>query len=449
MADANIRSDFGGEENVCVTPRKKNTKNREVITGSDFRRMVMGAYSEFLLEYESINSLDKTLRPNHGSRPGTDILRTMGAAVAPITDARDDTIGGLARRVATAAIFGARGSSGVVLSQILRGIAKGLLGKITATSSEFGKAFQYGILYAQRVLPEEAERPIVMAARAVAKGAYQAVRENLPILEILDAAVEAGRRFGMDNGDGGSLDVGGKIMLEFLSGCQNGLKGNFVSPTLNFTAGSRGVAEGLPDPRNDEVHPYCLTFRVKGTNAEANEVETLFENMASSVMVLRQRYGLSVHLHTSHPGEVLDRSIGLGSLTDVSIANMAEPHTMEAAHEPLMDVALLAVAHDEGHADVLQKCGANLIVVGGENDSPSVGTLINAAHSDLASSYVMIADGARLSLVLSQVKRILGDRVEIVKVNSSAEEEIAIKNFDKRLSALVNAERMRLRLTDK
>ena len=101
--------------------------NGEVITGSDFKRMVMGAYSEFLLEYEGINELDRRLRPAHGAHPGTNILRTMGAAIMPIATTKDDSIGGLARRVASAAILGARGNSGVVLSQIFRGLAKGLL----------------------------------------------------------------------------------------------------------------------------------------------------------------------------------------------------------------------------------------------------------------------------------------------------------------------------------
>ncbi|MBQ1511376.1 MAG: DAK2 domain-containing protein, partial [Selenomonadaceae bacterium] len=119
------------------------TGNKEVITGSDFKRMIAGAYSELLLEYENINQMQ-----GGGQFPGTHILRTMGAAIMPLADVRDSSIGGLARRISTAALFGARGNAGVVLSQLLRGISKGLSGKYEATSSEFGKAFQYGILYA-------------------------------------------------------------------------------------------------------------------------------------------------------------------------------------------------------------------------------------------------------------------------------------------------------------
>ena len=155
-------------------------QNREVITGSDFKRMVGGAYSELLLEYEHINEMKGA-----GHLPGTHILRTIGAAVMMLNEVKDDSIGGLSRRAATGAVFGARGNAGVVLAQMFRGLGKGLLGKQDATSSEFGKAFQYGILYAQRVIPENTERPFIRVAREVAKGAYHAVRANKPITDSL------------------------------------------------------------------------------------------------------------------------------------------------------------------------------------------------------------------------------------------------------------------------
>ena len=420
--------------------------NGEVITGSDFKRMVAGAYSEFLLEYENINALDRKLRPTHGAHPGTNILRTMGAAVMPLAGTKDDSIGGLSRRVASAAILGARGNSGVVLSQILRGLAKGLSGKINATSSEFGKAFQYGILYAQRVLPEEPERPLVNAARAVAKGAYQADRANLPITEILAAAIEAGERPG---GKEAELDVGERIMLTFLVGCQKGLNGNFVSPALNFSVGTGEKTAGLPDPRNDIVHPYCLTFRLKVPQADEEEIERLLQEKASFVVVERRRNTLHVHLHTAHPGVVLEYATGLGPVTDIRLNNMAEPHSMVLAHSTLMPVALLAVSRHEAQAKRLTDLGATLITRGDEGDVPSVGALVNAAHSDLAESYVLVPDGPRMKLELQQVKRILGHRVEIVSVSSEAEQETAVRNFDRRLSASQNAERMQKRLTDK
>lgn len=420
-----------------------NVTNGEVITGSDFKRMVAGAYSEFLLDYAAINELSAASQPGRG-RPGTDILRTMGAAVMPLENVKDDSVGGLARRVSSAATLGARGASGVVLAELFRGIAKGLIGKFNATSSEFGKAFQYGILYAKRTLPTEPDRPMVTAARAVAKGAYHAVRANLPITEILAAAIESGKAH-VD----GKNDVGGRIMLAFLEGCQKGLNGNFVSPALSFSVGSDGETAGVPDPRRDVVHPYCLTFSIENAQADVAEVERHFQEMASFVVIERRSFGLRAHLHTAHPGVVLEHSVGLGTLSDIALHNMAEPHTMILAHASLMPVALLAVVRGKERAEKLESLGATLIAPGDEDDSPSVGRLVNAAHSDLAESYVMVSDGPRMDLVMGEVGRILGGRVRIITVGSEAEQETAVRNFDKRLSAAENERRMRRSLTDK
>ena len=422
-----------------VFPMAKRQANGEVITGGDFRRMVTGAYSEFLLEYENLNRLDQRLRPAHGGRPGTDILRTMGAAVMALKDTSEEGIGALARRVASAAILGARGNAGVVLSQIFRGLSKGLLGKFHATSSEFGKAFQYGILYAQRVLPEEPERPIIRAARAVAKGAYRAVRANLPIFEILSAAVTAGEKpEGVEE-----RDVGEEIMLVFLVGCQKGLMGNFVSPALNFSVGTGGERLELPDPHADEVHPVCLTFRIGNDRADMAELEAHWQQTASFVVVERRRGSLAVHLHTASPGAVLEESMGFGPITDIRLTDMADPHVAPPAAAPLLPVAVLAVAEDEAQGARLQEAGAHLIAIGDDGDVPSLGALVNAVHSDLAETYIVVADDPRLHLVLPELKRLLGERVEVVAAKDVAEAVRLIRAFDRALSAALNADHMR------
>lgn len=413
--------------------------NREVITGSDFKRMVTGAYSEFLLEYEHINQLNRSSSSDSSGVPGTNILRTMGAAVMPLTDVKDESIGGLAQRVASAAILGARGNAGVVLSQLFRGIAKGLSGKYNATSSEFGKAFQYGILYGQRVLPEEPERPIIAAARAVAKGAYQAVRANLPISEILMAAIAAGQK---SMAHGPVIDAGAQIMIVFLQGCLKGLDGNFVSPVLNFSTGFKSQ-QNLPNPKADRVQPYCMTFRVENTKADSAEVEKALQEDSSFVLVERDGAALLIHLHTAHPGYVIEQIVGMGNLRDVRILNMSESHALATVHAALMPVAVLAVAENAEWAERLQKNGATVIVEGSRADSPSVGELINAAHSDIAASYVMLSNSYSLRLVLQQVKRILGSRVELVQSRSSEEQLAALKVFGVDNAAREIAEQMR------
>ena len=406
--------------------------NKEVITGSDFKRMVMGAYSEFLLEYESINALK-----GGGTLPGTHILRTMGAAVQPLADTKDDGIGGLSRRVAAAAIFGARGPSGVVLAQLFRGIGKGLLGKYNATSSEFGKAFQYGILYAQRVLPDSPERPIITVAKAVAKGAYHAVRANVPITEILAAAIDAGEDALMRIG---REDAGARIMFTFLNGCMKGLDGNFVSPGMSLSLGLEAKS-GMPDPRADKVAPYCLQFRAKNANTDTDALRRQLKEIATFVQLMRQHGGVAIHLHTDHPGAVLEQAVGWGPLRDMRVTNMSETHAL-TPQDAVMPVATVAVADSEAAAKDWQRAGASIVVAGSSDACPSVSELVNAAHSDFAETYVLVAASRDYRLVFEQARRLLGSRVELVLTESEDQAKKALAAFDAQQSAKKNAARM-------
>lgn len=381
----------------------------EVITGGDFKRMISGAYSEFLLEYEDINLL--------AAAAGTHTLRTMGAAIMPLKDTSDSGIGGLARRIATAAIFGARGNSGVVLAQLFRGIAAGLAGKYEATSSEFGKAFQYGILYAQRVLPNDREASFIRTAKSVAKGAYHAVRAEKPISEILEAAFNASERSKRECDE----DAGAAIMCCFLKGCLRGLDGNFVSPTVALSLGR------MPRPSIDEVKPYCVRLKIKNPKASVPELKRQMHDLSSFSIVELSSGTIEVHLHTNCVGQVIDRVLGWGSLKEVKIINMSESHVL--ASDALMKVAALAVAADRAEAKRLQEAGASVIVTGSATSSPSVGEIVGAAHSDLAATYVLFASSESYHLVFKQAKRLLGGRVELVLCSSLEEVIEALKKF--------------------
>lgn len=422
-------------EETDVMQMADNSSNREVITGGDFRRMVAGAYSEFLLEYDAINRLSGA-----GHMPGTHVLHTMGAAVMPLVEAKDTGIGGLSRRVATAAVFGARGNAGVVLAQLFRGLAKGLSGKYQATSSEFGKAFQYGVLYAQRVIPGAAEPSIITVAKAVAKGAYHAVRANMPITEILEAAIEAGKRVLSDLGN---EEAGACIMFTFLSGCLKGLDGHFVSPTVSLQLGLGASQPGMPDPRNDLVRPYCVRFDIMNPKVSATELEKELTEFSPFVLVRRKSTkGVQVHLHTDHPGQVLEQAIGWGPVKELHVTNMSEGHIL-ASKDVLQEVALLGVAENKAQAREMQDAGASVIVRGSEESCPSVAELVSAAHSDLAASYVMVAWSRDFWLAFRQAGRLMGERVYLVLCETKVQQAAAFKAFDAGRSAADNAEAMR------
>ena len=398
--------------------------NNEVITGADYKRMIIGAYSEFILEYETINKLKKNGRFFYCGKPGTDVLRTMGAAVLPLADSVNESIGGLARRVADAAVLGARGNGGVILSQILRGLAKGLVGKCNATSQEFGKAFQYGILYAQKAVPEQKNRPIIVASKIMAKGAYHAVKSGLHITEIIRAAIKAGEESFTEK-----IDAGEMIMQVFLNGCLKGIIGEFVSPTLPFS-NSFGVnrQENLISPYDDMVRPYCITFMVANPKLSVSLIEKELQEIGNFVVVERRFRNLFIHLHSEHPGKVLERAVG--HIGEIHINIMAEPHAMAMVQQSfLLPLALMTVAPNEEAGQRLQEAGATVILDGSDPSGPSVEEIVNAAHSDIANKYIILTDTEHIRLVAHQARRILGDRVEVVIADGEDEQIQAVRAF--------------------
>lgn len=409
----------------------------EVITGSDYKRMVLGAYSEFLNEFENINAVKEKSRFFYSGKPGSDVLRTMGAAVIPLSEAVNESIGGLSRRVADASVLGARGNAGVIVSQILRGLAKGLIGKYNATSQEFGKAFQYGILYAQKAVPEEKTRPIIVASKVVAKGAYDAVKGGLHISEVLSAAIQAGTKsFTQD------MDCGEKILQVFLEGCLKGLQGNFSLPPLEL--GSKVYeAKGIVSPLNDIARPYCVTFMVANPKLSVPLIEKELQEIGNFVVVERRFKTIFIHIHSEHPGKVLERAVAWGHVGEIHINIMAEPHAMAMVQQSyMMPLALLTVADSEEWAMKLQEAGAMVIVDSSDESGPSVEEIVNAAHSDIANKYILLTDSEHLRLVMHQAKRILGDRVSVVVANNHEEQIYAVRAFFPNLTMEENTAQM-------
>ena len=137
----------------------------------------------------------------------------------------------------------------------------------------------------------------------------------------------------------------------------------------------------------------------------------------------------------------MEQAIGWGPLSEVKITNMSEVHALPF-HEAIMKVAALAVAKDSVEAQKLQDAGASILVSGSEESSPSLAEIIGAAHSDLASSYVLVASSPDYRLVFKQAKKLLGGRVELVLADTFENTLTALKKFSPGLSALENAKVM-------
>lgn len=421
------------------------------ISGGHFRQMINSAYHLLEKEHENINNLNVFPVPDGDT--GTNMLLTLAAVARAVKDAPDAGIGSLAKRAANSAIMGARGNSGVILAQIFRGIARGLAGKEQATSAEIAKAFQYGVLYAYRAVSRPVEGTILTVAKGIAKGARQAVRNNLPFEEILAAAIENGEQCLAKTPDllpalkaAGVVDAGGHGLIVFLRGCLRGLKNKVDwSPNLGNQK-IKTMSEGEIQPVNIS-HPYCTEFVVKNCAAGIDEVKKVLMSLGDSLIVAASDDILKVHIHTARPGAVLESAITWGTLHDIKIDNMADQHREHLHLRPAKTgLAVISVAPGNGLAEIMRQLGAEIIIMGGQTMNPPVEDFVNAVHQGQAEQYIILPNNKNIALAAAQVKKLLGDIIEVVPTTNVPQGLAALMVFDPAAPMAVNVAKMKERL---
>lgn len=427
--------------------------SKEMITDSDFRRMMVGAYHTFMREHEKINNLN--VYPVPDGDTGTNMLLTLAAVEKAVSAAQVTGIGALAKRAADSAIMGARGNSGVILSQIFRGIARGLTGKTEASSSEVGKAFQYGVLYAYRAVSRPVEGTILTVAKGIAKGARRAVRDGHSFAAILEEAIGAGKKELARTPEllpvlksAGVVDAGGQGLIVFLAGCREGLLGINSGPEADFdrTLNVPAIQEA---EEVDISHPYCTEFIVKHCTQPVAEARKLLQTMGESLVIAEGEQLLKVHIHTARPGIVLESAITWGTLHDIKIDNMADQHhhrVITAAAKSRTPLGVISVVSGDGLADMMYKLGADIVINGGQSMNPPVEDFIAAIHAGAAERYIILPNNKNIQLAAVQTKKLMGDRVEVVATANIPQGFSALTAFDPARDIAANLQVMTQRI---
>ncbi|WP_444190094.1 DAK2 domain-containing protein, partial [Dialister succinatiphilus] len=213
------------------------------IDGICFKNMLTGAYQLFQQKYEIINQLNVFPVPDGDT--GNNMLNTLKSMYSMIAEEKaEQPVGILAEKAAAGAIMGARGNSGVILSQIIHGISRGLHGKKTASCGQMSKAFQYGILYAYRAVTKPVEGTILSVARGIAKGTREVIRTETDFSKILEASIRCGNEALAKTPeqlqilkDANVVDAGGQGLIFFLMGCRSGLTGKVAASSVAVLPG--------------------------------------------------------------------------------------------------------------------------------------------------------------------------------------------------------------------
>jgi len=432
-------------------------KQVDCITGQELREMFVAA--TFWLE-KSASDIDAlNVFPVPDGDTGTNMLLTMRSSIEEAYRAPDHSTSAVAKSMATGALMGARGNSGVILSQIWRGLAQYLNEKEELTGSDLAHALQEASSMAYRGLSNPVEGTILTVIREASEAAQkQTANGNADLVSVMEVTVNAANESVANTPsllpvlkESGVVDAGGQGLYTILEGALQYLRGQ--SEQMQFRK-PQMIASNIPltvrPPEMiaaDEVpFGYCTEFMLKGHELDPDKIRTRLQKKGESLIVVGDDSTVRVHIHTEKPGNIITYASDLGTIHKVSIRNMDEQHQdfleMQKDRTPAVDIATVAVVAGDGLAEVFTSLGVTAIVPGGQTMNPSTKDLLQAAESVASDKVIILPNNKNIVLTAEQVKTLTGKNIEIVATETIPQGVAALLAFDYEADLKTNAQIM-------
>jgi DAK2 domain fusion protein YloV len=392
---------------------------------------------------------DLNVYPVPDGDTGTNLTLTARSVVEQLDQTTATDRPALLKEVTRAALMGARGNSGVILSQIIRGAAEALGADGEVDTQVLARAFRSASDAAYRAVRQPVEGTMLSVIRELAEEGEERARDGLSNVEFLHALVQRGEAAVARTPEqldvlreAGVVDAGGAGLLEIVRG-------------LAATAAGEPLPEAVPAAEEltiDAVHMelsryrYCTTFLIEGQELDADAIEGELEQLGDSLLVVGDPEALKVHVHTDEPGRALDIGTRVGVIDRVEIANMHEQTVQREkrllhAVEDLPATAVIAVVAGKGNRKLFESFGAT-VVEGGQSMNPSVGDLVEAIAASNAREVIVLPNNSNVIEAAVQAAENVDVESSVVRTRSIQEGLSAMIVFDPAQPALANVEAM-------
>jgi DAK2 domain fusion protein YloV len=394
---------------------------------------------------------DLNVYPVPDGDTGTNLTLTVRAVQQALERLEDDDRERLAHEIARAALMGARGNSGVILSQIVRGFAEVLGGAATIDSPTLARAFRSASDAAYRAVRKPVEGTMLTVIRELAEEAEAQANADLPVGDLLRALVRRGEdalartpQYLEILRNAGVVDAGGAGLLELVRGLASAVTGEdlpAVPPELE-EVGLDAVHQELSRYR------YCTVFVVEGERLDAALLERELDRLGDSLMVVGDESALKVHVHTDDPGVALSLGVAQGTLEGIEIANMhrqteeRESRLLELVPDPQAACDAVAVVAGTGNEALFRSLGAVRIVEGGQSMNPATADILQAIEAAAAPEVVVLPNNPNVILSAEQAAEHAAKPVRVVPTQSIPAGLAAMVVFDGGRSADENAAEM-------
>jgi DAK2 domain fusion protein YloV len=389
-------------------------------------KLLVGAGLVWLERHQDmINALN--VYPVPDGDTGTNMLLTMQSAYQEIQESPEAEVGVIAQKVAHGALMGARGNSGVILSQIFRGFARSLEGVEAFDSVQFAAALREAATMAYKGVIKPVEGTILTVARESSEVAISAAASSDDLTYVLERVV----REAQDSvtrtpsllsvlADAGVVDAGGQGLFVILEGMLRYLRGERLTIDTELAA----VMDLHPlHLDGEEGYGYDIQFIIHGEGLNVEEIRETIASLGDCALVVGDSRAVKVHVHSPEPGTPINYGASVGSLNQVIVENMQEQYQdfilskaqqPSAPSEPLSGIGTVVVAPGQGLMTVFESLGASVVVAGGQTMNPSTEELLKALESTPSDDVIILPNNKNIILAADQAKELSEKNVEVV-----------------------------------
>lgn len=426
----------------------------EVLTNKMIRQMIESASNHLQNNKKPINDLNVFPVPDGDT--GTNMGMTFGAAAAEtLLSPEEAGAGQLLETLAKSSLRNARGNSGVILSQILRGLASAVQGKQELGIEEIKSAAMMSRDTAYRAVMKPTEGTILTVVREIAEFAETNAAKHKKPVKFVQALLKAGKE-SLDRTpeilpvlkEAGVVDAGGMGIVTLLEGAVLALEGKPVKLSQGEESGAFVPQKETHKVNEDIKFLYCTEFLIQKTkDRQASQFKAAIQPKGDCMLVIEDDEIVKVHIHTNHPGFVIEQALKLGELTNLKIDNMKYQHEENVRSNDDVVVerkkyGTVAVSAGDGLTEVFKSIGVDDVVEGGQTMNPSTQDLLDAVQKIPADVVFILPNNKNIILAAEQVNALTDQDVRVIHTKNIPQGVSAMLAFQEEATPDENASMM-------
>lgn len=430
------------------------------------QKMLIGGAKRLEAHKEYINELNVFPVPDGDT--GTNMTMTAIAAAKEVANTSELTIKEVTRGLSGGSLRGARGNSGVILSQLFRGFYKGVKDQQVLTTETVAAGFKNAVDTAYKAVMKPKEGTILTVAKVTAEKAVRCARTTQDFEKFAAVVLREANEILKQTPEmlpvlkeAGVVDSGGQGLVEFLSGAVDVLMGKEIDVSMVPKSSGQPVVSEQPISEKEIKFGYCTEFIVMTkkelTQKEEQEFKAFLTEIGDSIVVVADEEIVKVHVHTNHPGKAIEKGLTFGELSNMKIDNMREEHrerlglnaqnmdsvTQETSQGPKKDYGFVAVSIGEGMNEIFKSLGVDSLIEGGQTMNPSTEDMLNAIENVHAETVFVFPNNKNIILAATQAQSLIEDKTVVIIPTTTVPQGLsAIIGFEPEQDAKTNEETM-------